>query len=140
MEKKYDTITEMEETYISVDEEKDFTWFINLGRKLPADTPVYDNNVYCGTIPPTLVKWISKAVRGGHDKEATDMQYRIFKNTKGDYSLQELTTSVNSTTLASGDLASLIGLHNTYTTAPPRFIRSEDDIQPQKSGKLRYGA
>jgi len=95
---------------------------------LPLDTPIFDDNYYVGTIPPTLSEWISKPVYGRKPWEGGSLscyRYRIFKNKSGDYSLQEIATGYDAhRTILSGDFDYIVEKHKEYTVGGmPDFIQ-----------------
>ena len=113
----------MEETYPNPIIEKALQENYNMLEGLPLDTPLFHENHYFGTIPPTLVEWISEPVFASiHAKRYG--RYRIFKNTYGTYTLQDI-GSCDSVNIVTGDLDYIIKAHKEWSDEMPVFVQNQ---------------
>ena len=94
---------------------------------LPLDTPLWNEDHYFGTIPPTFVEWISEPIIGRSPNGIGFGMYRIFKKTNGDYALQDK-GCVDSVNVATGDLDFIVDLHKKLTHESPVFIQKQEAV------------
>jgi hypothetical protein len=91
---------------------------------LPLDTPLWTDNNYYGTIPPTLDEWISEPVYASIYAKRSG-QYRMFKNIHGTYSLQDV-GSCDSVTIATGEYDDIVELHVELSGESPAFLKTRN--------------
>jgi hypothetical protein len=93
----------------------------------PPGTPLWHENHYYGTIPPTFIEWVTEMAIGHARYGVGASTYRVFKNTYGTYTIQDVGVC-DSVNVATGDLDCIIEIHKKLTGKPPDFIQKHEDI------------